>query len=80
MADELLFSLNDSHGIAPEMAISLAQKSGWEAMTLRTGFTAELAERQAAYDSWLDSYYINKTQEIEQLGIGQLPHTEWTQL
>ena len=47
MADELLFSLNDSHGIAPEMAISLAQKSGWEAMTLRTGFTAELAERHA---------------------------------
>jgi len=47
MADELLFSLNDSHGIAPEMAISLAQKSGWDAMTLRTGFTAELAERHA---------------------------------
>ena len=45
--DELLFSLNDSHGIAPEMAISLAQRSGWESMTLRTGFTAELAERHA---------------------------------
>ena len=30
MADELLFSLNDSHGIAPEMAISLAQKFGLE--------------------------------------------------
>tara|TARA_B100001758_G_scaffold154878_1_gene133426 strand:+ start:144 stop:554 length:411 start_codon:yes stop_codon:yes gene_type:complete len=41
---------------------------------------AELAERQAGYDSWLASYYINKTQEIEQLGIGQLPHTDWTQL
>ena len=47
MADELLFSLNDSHGIAPEMAISLAQNSGWKSMTLRTGFTAELAERHA---------------------------------
>jgi alanyl-tRNA synthetase len=47
MADELLFSLNDSHGIAPEMAISLAQKSGFESITLRTGFTAELAERHA---------------------------------
>ena len=47
MADELLFSLNDSHGIAPEMAISLAQNSGWKLMTLRTGFTAELAERHA---------------------------------
>ena len=45
--DELLFSLNDSHGIAPEMAISLAHKSGWNSMTLRTGFTAELAQRHA---------------------------------
>ncbi|DAC58485.1 MAG TPA: alanine--tRNA ligase [Candidatus Poseidoniaceae archaeon] len=45
--DELLFSLNDSHGIAPEMAISLAHQSGWTAMSLRTGFTAELAERHA---------------------------------
>ena len=47
IADELLFSLNDSHGIAPEMAISLAKQAGWENMTLRTGFTAELAERHA---------------------------------
>ena len=45
--DELLFSLNDSHGIAPEMAISLAHQSGWTAMSLRTGFTAELAQRHA---------------------------------
>ena len=45
--DEILFSLNDSHGIAPEMAISLAHKSGWNSMTLRTGFTAELAQRHA---------------------------------
>ena len=30
MADELLFSLNDSHGIAPEMAISSSTKFGLE--------------------------------------------------
>ena len=29
------------------MAISLAHKSGWNSMTLRTGFTAELAQRHA---------------------------------
>ena len=45
--DEVLFSLNDSHGIAPEMAVSLANKSGWTSVKLRTGFTAELAERHA---------------------------------
>ena len=45
--DELLFALNDTHGIAPEMAISLAHQSGWDAMTLRAGFTAELAARHA---------------------------------
>ena len=29
------------------MAISLAHQSGWTAMSLRTGFTAELAQRHA---------------------------------
>ena len=45
--DELLFSLNDSHGIAPDMAISLANKLGWNNVALRSGFTAELALRHA---------------------------------
>ena len=47
ISDEVLFSLNDSHGINPEMAISLAIKSGWKEVSLRTGFTAELAQRHA---------------------------------
>jgi len=47
LPDELLFNLNDSHGITPEIAINLARKSGWKNVSLRTGFTAELTERHA---------------------------------
>ncbi|GIQ98113.1 MAG: hypothetical protein CM15mP3_11470 [Candidatus Poseidoniales archaeon] len=70
--DELLFSLNDSHGIAPEMAISLAHQSGWTAMSLRTGFTAELAQRHArmARDAAKE---IKKTELISSLPSLPLP-------
>ena len=45
--DEDLFTLNDSHGLAPDMAVALARGSGWSNVTLRTGFSAEMAERHA---------------------------------
>ncbi len=45
--DEDLFTLNDSHGLAPDMAIALARKAGWSSVALRTGFSAEMAERHA---------------------------------
>ena len=45
--DEHLFTLNDSHGLAPDMAITLARAAGWGAVSLRTGFSAEMAERHA---------------------------------
>ncbi|MAF93701.1 alanine--tRNA ligase, partial [Candidatus Woesearchaeota archaeon] len=45
--DEHLFTLNDSHGLAPDMAITLARAAGWETVSLRTGFSAEMAERHA---------------------------------
>ena len=45
--DEILFTLNDSHGIPPDMVISLAKESGWNHVKLRIGFSAELAERHA---------------------------------
>ena len=47
LPDELLFQLNDSHGLPPDMVISMAQKSGWNRLRLRTGFSAEMAERHA---------------------------------
>tara|TARA_B000000565_G_C23774641_1_gene373587 strand:+ start:29 stop:1789 length:1761 start_codon:yes stop_codon:yes gene_type:complete len=45
--DETLFTLNDSHGIPPDMVITLAIKAGWKNVKLRTGFSAEMAERHA---------------------------------
>ena len=45
--DEDLFTLNDSHGLAPDIAVALARKAGWKNVTLRTGFSAEMAERHA---------------------------------
>jgi len=70
--DELLFSLNDSHGIAPEMAISLAHRSGWKSMTLRSGFTAELAERHAKMAK--DAAKENNQSELV-TGLENLPIT-----
>ena len=45
--DEQLFTMNDSHGLAPDMAITLARQAGWTMVSLRTGFSAEMAERHA---------------------------------
>ena len=47
LPDELLFQLNDSHGLPPDMVINMAQSSGWTHLRLRTGFSAEMAERHA---------------------------------
>ena len=45
--DETLFNMNDSHGLAPDMAVNLARKAGWTSVSVRTGFAAEMAERHA---------------------------------
>jgi len=63
--DEHLFTLNDSHGLAPDMAITLARAAGWETVSLRTGFSAEMAERharlakEAAKASTVDGHVLN---------------------
>lgn len=45
--DEVLFNMNDSHGLAPDMAVGLAKQAGWSSVSVRTGFAAEMAERHA---------------------------------
>lgn len=47
LPDELLFQLNDSHGLPPDMVVNMAQSNGWKQLRLRTGFSAEMAERHA---------------------------------
>ena len=39
--------MNDSHGLAPDMAVNLARNAGWSSVSVRTGFAAEMAERHA---------------------------------
>ena len=46
--DEILFTINDSHGIAPDLVMNIATDMGWKKLVLRTGFNAEMAERHAA--------------------------------
>ena len=48
LPDEILFTINDSHGISPDLVINIANDLGWSNLTLRTGFNAEMAERHAA--------------------------------
>ena len=48
LPDEILFTINDSHGIAPDLVMNIATELGWKNLVLRTGFNAELAERHAA--------------------------------
>ena len=48
LPDEILFTINDSHGIAPDLVMNIANDLGWSNLTLRTGFNAEMAERHAA--------------------------------
>lgn len=48
LPDEILFTINDSHGISPDLVMNIANDLGWENLVLRTGFNAEMAERHAA--------------------------------
>jgi alanyl-tRNA synthetase len=48
LPDEVLFTINDSHGISPDLVTNIANDLGWKNLTLRTGFNAEMAERHAA--------------------------------
>ena len=48
LPDGILFTINDSHGIAPDLVMNIASNLGWKNLSLRTGFNAEMAERHAA--------------------------------
>ena len=45
--DDLLFGLNDSHGLPPETTIEIAQREGWSKLKVRAGIEAEIAQRHA---------------------------------
>ena len=45
--DEVLFRLSEERGLNPEMAISIANQSGWPELGVRVGFAADMASRNA---------------------------------
>ncbi len=48
LPDSILFTINDSHGISPDLVIKIGNDLGWSNLTLRTGFNAEMAQRHSA--------------------------------
>jgi len=47
VSDKILFRLSEERGLTPEMAISIAKKSGWAELGVRVGFSADMASRNA---------------------------------
>ena len=45
--DEILYRLSEERGINPEMAISIANDLGWKEISVRVGFAADMAARNA---------------------------------
>ena len=70
--DEHLFTMNDSHGLAPDMAITLARNAGWSHVALRTGFSAEMAERHARLAKEAASAASGSTSTLD---VASLPAT-----
>ncbi len=45
--DEALFRLSEERGLNPEMVVSIAKAAGWEDLSVRVGFAADMASRNA---------------------------------
>ena len=45
--DEILFVLSESRGLQPDMVMEIADRMGWNNLSVRLGFTAEMAARNA---------------------------------
>tara|TARA_B110000014_G_scaffold264022_1_gene262933 strand:+ start:247 stop:3120 length:2874 start_codon:yes stop_codon:yes gene_type:complete len=45
--DEILFRLSEERGLNPEMVVSIAKELGWPNLSVRVGFTADMAARNA---------------------------------
>ena len=46
--DAVLFQLAETRGLQPDMVVELARRLGWPNLTVRVGFSAEMAARHAA--------------------------------
>ena len=48
VSDDILFQLNDTHGLNPDAVCSIAKENGWPDIHVREGIDAELAVRHEA--------------------------------
>ena len=46
--DSILFRLAEERGIQPDMALTIAKSAGWRNLSIRMGFSAEMAARNAS--------------------------------
>ena len=47
ISDEILFRLAEERGLNPEMVVSIASRLGWNNLSVRVGFSADMASRNA---------------------------------
>ena len=47
ISDEILFRLAEERGLNPEMVVSIASRLGWKNLSVRVGFSADMASRNA---------------------------------
>ncbi|MBK69782.1 MAG: alanine--tRNA ligase [Euryarchaeota archaeon] len=45
--DQILFRLSEERGLNPEMVVSIAREMGWDNLSVRVGFAADMAARNA---------------------------------
>ncbi|MEC7743852.1 MAG: alanine--tRNA ligase [Candidatus Thermoplasmatota archaeon] len=46
--DKILFRLSEERGLNPEMVVSIAREMGWDNLSVRVGFAADMAARNAS--------------------------------
>ena len=68
--DEILFRLAEERGLQPDMVASIAHRLGWANLTIRVGFAADMAERNA-----LQTKAAAKAKAKTQIVTGEWPAT-----
>jgi len=71
LPDEILFRLSEERGLNPEMAISIANSLGWNKLSVRVGFSADMSARNATATK--DASKIKN--KISELDVSSYPQT-----
>ena len=69
--DEILFRLAEERGLNPDMVVSIARDLGWEEVSVRVGFAADMAARNAQMTKAAASAVTTE----KKFDVGELPET-----